>query len=201
MNLSFEEELLLALYLELYNKEYDINDNRLAEIEPKDFLRHIEMQTAIYLFQSMGLPLDYGFIPYLHGINSQKLKVILFMLDKKGKEIQTFYSTPQNKNYGYHVHHVETSLEKYLTRNNIKKVETACVLFRNFINKDGVSEYLSKLIYTSKNIMPGSNFTKINKYLEEQDSKIHNTLSEIMWQNIQALGIIPIEIPELLRKK
>ena len=102
MELTRDEKILLILYLELYNKAYDLVNNDYSETNDQMLKRHDEMLKGMYLYKNAGVnPLNLDFSEDKI-INSNKLKELLFNMDKRFERnndiIRDFYERYRSSN-------------------------------------------------------------------------------------------------------
>lgn len=190
MNLSYKEKNFLALYLEFFNRYYDIHDDR--ESSRKNvFRRHIEMQNIIYLLSTMNIMENYGFVWDFCGPFSLDMQEILVRLDKKEREIMEFYeSYLASRNGANYLTQLENSLIKYFDEYSIKKIAMASFTLEEVLSQDNGSEALARILYVSLSRLPGADFERVvEEFNKLKNYKLDEKLAEKIWRGCMLIGI------------
>ncbi len=204
LELSFEEKLLLSLYLELFNRCYNPTDVRRYD-DSGVLIRHIEMQNTCYLFQTLGVtPSNFGFMWEQKGPYSSGVQVLLRKLDFKGAHINHFYDHYNKKRniwYQSYQQQLRELLFPYLSDEQIEKVAMTCYLLENTIQQEMGSEILAGMLFLIKTAYPGSDYSTIMKKLEERGYSSNSELTQEIWKTLSILGIIGMETKKFDVKK
>ena len=185
MNLKFEEKVILIIYVEFYKRFYNCWDKRLTE-NKKDKIKNIEVQSALYLFQQLGIYIgDFGFCQNTHGAYSPILEYILENLDKKGDLIDRFYREYQEMRN-------EKLNEILFKEREIKLIEKTAVLMKEIIEKENGAETLAFILFIAKSILPNASFESINFELKYQNPRLNDyNLNEKIYKRLEFLDLVP----------
>lgn len=207
MNLKFEEERCLALYLEFFNRCYNINDERKCDVAPNRSLlvRHIEAQNIDFFLQSLGIHSDYGYTWNWKGPYSPGFQIVLNSLDKKGEAISKFYdSYNKDRSRGWNINYrdqLQDLLENYLYRSEVAKISKASFVLEDILQQEQGSQYLADIIYIGKTVMPGSDLPTILEELNSRGVNLNPEIAEAIWKGLGILGIRSIEPKQFTRQR
>jgi len=189
MKLSFDEKLLLALYLEFFNEEYEINNQNLTN--------HTKMQNLCYLLQILDInDFDFGFVWSHHGPHSPAFEILLNKIDNKDNQIEgfyEFYNDERNKSYINYKDQLQYLLRDYLSSSQIEKVNFACYLLQDILKEYKGSELLTSVIFLTKSVLINDNLSLVIKELEKCRFDIDYDLIQKIWKDITLLGIIEMK--------
>lgn len=203
-NLKYNEEIMLALYLETFKKYYTKGDNKYDGLFNVT-INEGKMQCLCYIFQSMNLlDDDYDFSLIYYTPYSSEIMELIDDINSKEKETNSFYDEYYEKRKK-HFDNYDT-LAKYFTYEQINKINKV-IKELDSINKEELGvEYMATLCYFIKTKYP---------YIQELDfyaEKIENTcdiynnkkdLFEKAYDCLKQLDLIETKkskIPERIRK-
>ncbi len=216
MELRYKEKFLLALYLEYFGLEYDINDDRIINVRDSEFLRrHVEMQNICYLTINCDIYVgnDYYFAWNYTGPYSDTLKSDLYRLDTKQVEIASFYKEYNGKRYGWaatYGNQLQGLLKECCSRDQANRIAFSSFVLEDIMKFENGSMILAGIMYLYKTVLPTANKNRIFEELEKRFGTYgiytDRELEEIAWRNAQIIGLIdikkkyPIEKPNRLKK-
>lgn len=204
MDITFEEEFCLKLYLIFFNRYYDVNDDRKCTCDNITIMRrHVEMQNIMYLKQIL---LDdhtkYSFLWNYKGPESSKLKAVLNELDKKSTEINKFYLKCNEQLKKYYQNY--NSQLQYIFPNThinaIKKFAISSYVLEDILKEEEGSEILANIIYFEKCFLPGENLDRIINELNERGLNPSPRMIKEIWKDLAILNIIEME-PKTIKKR
>lgn len=205
MDLSYNEKLLLALYLELFNKPYDINSNMVYGIYGTNYnmlVRHVKMQNVCYLFQNLGINIEnFSFSQNQYSPYSPGLEALLMDIDKKEDNIINFYeeyNKKRNKDHNNYKNQLQALLHDYLDKQQIDTVTKACYLLEDITSVSMGSEALCSMAYLYNSVYPKTDYEEINRRMIARNIFIDDKLSYQMWKSLKILGIVEIK-PKTLK--
>ena len=191
--MTYKEKLLLSLYLEMFDKYYDVSDKR---IDKGVFLRHTEMQNLSFLVQNLGIKqLHYSFVFDSVGPISPTLQAHLLETDAKEESIFDYYKSytvMRNDWYSDYQSQLNYILSKFLSSDQIYSILHARYALKGVLEKDGGSQALADLVYVTKYVLPNRTFPVVTNYLESQGYCFDLNLLEEIWHSMALLGLRPI---------
>lgn len=189
MKLTFIEEVLLSLYLEYFDKEYDVSNDKLINIKRHPILeRHNEMQNVLYIVkETAAYSEEYSFTwnwlcPYSPG-----LEIILNELDKKNESINSFYeeyNLRKSKYFNNYKDQLKYLLSKYYSDSCIEKIALSSFVFKNIFKRNNGSQATAQIIYVSKNVVPGEDLETVLDILQERNFDIDIDMAKEIWKNM-----------------
>lgn len=199
MDITYKEGVLLALYLEFFNRCYDPYDDRLSGLEQGQKIptRQMEMQNIIYIARCLGIFYEkngfieeYGFIwSSWKGPYSTPLQEVLDKLDQKYSGIDKFYMEYNRKRAeqgsSYHSN-LADALYKHFADERI--VEASFVL-EDILSQDQGSDALAKIVYIGKTRLPGTSLPNILNELKKGSYEINHGLAKNIWKDLALLGL------------
>lgn len=207
MNLDFEERRCLALYLEFFNRCYNVDDERKYDVSPTHSLlaRHIEAQNIDYFLQALGIHSEYGYTWDWRGPYSPGFQLVLNSLDKKEEAIPEFYdSYNKDRSRGWNRNYrdqLQDLLQDFFYNSEITKISKASFVLEDILKEERGSEYLADIIYIGKTVLPGSDLPRILKELNRRKVNLSPETSEAIWKALGILDIRSIEPKEFKRKR
>lgn len=196
------EKRLLSLYLELYGREYDVNDTRTYE-NSKEYLKSNELQTTYLLFQRANvLYPNYHFTKGQHGVYSTRVQTTIDHLNQSEQDIQNFYQTYESvKNGDYFNYYCQllSTLYPYFPDYQIYKITLTGYLFRDIVNQANGTEQLGKILLATQDIFFSKGLTELqDSFLQNHDSidsslQESTSIQEAIWAKLTILGVIPME--------
>jgi len=194
MNITYEEGLLLALYLEFFNRCYDLGDDRICsrDSNSETFARHIEMQNIIYISKCLMIcNEDYCFTwAGWKGPYSINLENSINRLDEKPIEvIDQFYEEYNSKRvsiYGKFQESLATTLFDMLTKG---VPAMASFVLEDILSQENGSDTLAKIVYIGKTVQPGQNLPYVLSQLNAYGDNPNQELAENIWKDLAILGI------------
>lgn len=148
--LKFNEEVMLALYLEVFKEYYNKGETKYCE-DYNMTINEGKMQSICYIFQKLGLfDEEYGFslnwyIPYSPGIMSLQNDI-----DRKQSCVDNFYDEYYEKRKK--LDGIYTSLSKYYSQEQIDRVINATNILEELSQEQLGIELLSTLHFTMDRI-------------------------------------------------
>lgn len=182
--LSVQEEVILALYSELYNRPYDCH----SEPGPDGFnVVHVDAQKASFIFSEMMVPAgNYGFYWNHRGPYSEQLQNQLHALDEKEVLIEQYYSD-------FAVNR-KKKLDSLFTRGQQKKISRVATGMREIAQDDKGGELLGSLLYIGRTVMPGRGFEQVNCELQRRKDYFQDTdKNKRAWEALQKLDLVSAE--------
>lgn len=207
MNLKFEEEKYLALYLEFFNRCYNLNDERKYDTPTGRIMlvRHLEVQNIEYFLQALNIFSDYGYCWNWYGPYCEKLQNDLKHLDQKEESILEFYENYNKKRQEMccrsYQEQLQYLLPEYLTRGQIARVSNAIFVLENILSKKHGSEYLADILYIGKTIIPGRGLAEIIEELKNRGIDIPPQMAKEIWRDLATLGLRHIEPKVVTRQR
>jgi len=197
MELSIEEAKVLAIYLELFNRPYNLEDGVLK--------RHVEAQNVCYMVGCLDGHLgEQEFIFSDNGPFSKSLQDTLNSLDQKDEAIKTFYqdyNKIHNKEYDNYEQQLSVLLKEYLSEMEILKFSLMCYLFSGVVSQDKGSELIASMIYFYRNVFPNGEFLTIAKGLECFGYNTDRHLMEQIWRDLISIRICKINVRKYNKKE
>lgn len=204
MSLNNGEKSLLKLYLEFFDKEYNVNDDSTLNGlgMPK---RYVRMQNLVLFCDCSGINIgDYGFswnvCPYSPG-----LQLSLMELDEKTNLIEEFYKEYNSKR-DKHFSSYQMQLREIL---GCREEQADYLALSSYILKDiWKSEYgsilVASIIYYYTTIYPNESpeviFLDLSRKLRGAGIEADWDILYKIWKELSVLGIIKIQpkvyIPE-----
>jgi len=205
MNLTYDERILLAIYLEFFNRCYDLDDKRKYEEGSEILVRHVEMQNIYYLLESLWISFQYGFTWNWKGPYSSGLQATLNELDKKKLDIEKFYTEYNDTRNSYYNNRYSDQLSdilsNYLDERNIRKLALASFVLEDVLNQEQGSEILAGIIYIGKTVYPGQNLSIILPELNERGYNPSPELAEAIWKDLAILDIRDMDTKSFTRER
>lgn len=207
MDLKFEEKRCLILYLEFFNRCYNLDDERKYDVSPNHSLlvRHVEAQNIDFFLQSLGIHSEYGYTWDWRGPYSPGFQLVLKSLDKKGEAIPVFYNTYNrdrsrgwNNNYS---EQLQDLLKDYFYNNEIIKISKASFALEDILHQEQGSEFLADIIYIGKTVMPGSDLPTILEEVNRRGVNPSLEIAEAIWKDLGILGIRSVEPKSFTRQR
>ncbi len=209
--ITYIEELLLAIYLELFSRWYDPTDDRVCVLNPPLQIptRHMEMQNIIYILQCLGVELpNYGFSWQGLVPCSLELELTLNKIDEKGYEaVEEFYieytRRRYQRNYNSYTSQLMELMKEYFKEGSICKIANSSLTLENILIQEEGSKTVAAMIYAmhnSGNVDDGYN--ELNDALKALQSMGWTTLpSPELTQNIwSALGHLGFREEDYLKE-
>lgn len=189
MKLTFIEEVLLSLYLEYFDKEYDVSNDKLINIKRHPILeRHNEMQNVLYIVkETAAYSEEYSFTWNWLGPYSPGLEIILNELDKKNESINSFYeeyNLRKSKYFNNYKDQLKYLLSKYCSDSCIEKIALSSFVFKNIFKRNNGSQATAQIIYVSKNVVPGEDLETVLDILQERNFDIDIDMAKEIWKNM-----------------
>lgn len=180
--LSVHEEVILALYMELYGQSYDCH-----AVVGEDGINivHVDAQKANFIFSEMLVPAgDYGFCWNHRGPYSERLQIQLRELDQKEELVRQYCSefaeNPKQK------------LNALFTRGQQAKIAKVVAEMREVAQEERGGELLGSLLYIGRTVLPGRGFEQVNCELQRRKDYFQNTeKNKKAWETLQRLDLVP----------
>ena len=131
MNFNYDEQIILALYGEVFQKPYGLDKGT----------KHTDVQSLIYLFKEYNI-YDYFNFTWENGVVSEELESVLKELDSKKDYIYSFYN-------GYNTRRLFVLLGLF-TKEQINKIEVFAYAIRKYVEKYNSITPLSNIAYLKK---------------------------------------------------
>ncbi len=192
MNISFLEGLALATYLEFFNHQYDVADERKYKEGPELLVRHVEMQNLDFLLTVLLGKDTYSYSWNFRGPYSPGFQILLNRLDTKKEDIAKFYEEYNKKremHYNTYEEQLKGLLSYYLNEHSIMKVLKAIQILEGIFRKEMGSEIFAGLTYIERYVLPHERFSDAVKVLRERG---YNPSDEILRDVEVALSLLNI---------
>lgn len=182
--LGVQEEVILALYMMLYNEPYNCTGKQRQQDGVN--MIHVNAQKAIFIFSEMMVPAgDYGFCWNHQGPYSEQLQIQLRALDGKPKLVQKYYDE--------FAKNPDVKLEMLFTRGQILKIKNVAAGMSEITKGELGGELLGSLLYISRTVMPGSGFDSVNSELQLRKTSFPNQeVNKKAWDALGKLDLVPI---------
>lgn len=202
MELKHREKFLLVLYLEYFDKEYDVSDDRIINVGRGFLNRHVEMQNICYLMQCYNIYLgeDYGFVWNYTGPYSDGLSFDQNILDTKQVEINAFYKEYYDRRCEWATNYsqqLQSLLKEHCTVSQSNKIAFSSFVLEHIMKFENGSMVLAGILYLHKTVLPSADKIRVFEELEKRFGaygiQIDRELEEIVWRNSQIIGLIDVE--------
>ncbi len=204
MNISCDEGILLALYLEFFNRCYDPTDDRLSGPEGKETpTRQLEMQNIIYVAECLGISHEeYGFIwSGWKGPYSITLQGVLDELDQKYSDIDQFYMEYNRRRAEQRSDSKSDLADALYKYYGSEKTLTTSYALEDILSQDGGSDTLAKIVYIGKTRLPGTNISRIMNELSRGGYDIDPELAKSIWKNLALIGLRRVDSKTFTKEK
>lgn len=179
--LSVQEEVILSLYMELYDQPYDCHP-----LMGSDGINmvHVNAQKANFIFSEMMVPAGgYGFCWNHHGPYSELLQVHLRALDQKEELVQQYCSEFMANR--------KQKLDALYTRGQQGKIARGIAEMQEIAREEKGGELLGSLLYIGKTVLPGRGFEQVNCELQRRKDYFQDTdKSRKAWETLQRLDLV-----------
>lgn len=189
--LNYSEKMFLALYKELYGKQY-VCDKESKLTNDTIVVEHLQAQKATYLLLQCNILIgDYDFVWDKRGPFSAELQELLKGLDMKPKDVKRFYKL-YNAN-------TDAGLKLLLTEKQILRTRTLINRLKDYLyveddNKRSLNcELIGSLVYLSQTVLPGRSFDEVNNELTRRKGYLNdNAFNEKVWKVLRAADLLSV---------
>ena len=189
--LNYSEKMFLALYKELYGKQY-ICDKKSKLAHDTIVAGHLQAQKAIYLFSQCNILIgEYGFIWDKRGPFSSELQEFLKGLDSRPDEVKNYYES-YNAN-------ADAGVRMLLTEKQILRMRTVSRRLKEYLfvedddRRSRNCELLGSLVYLSQTVLPGRSFDAVNNELTRRKGYLNdNEFNEKVWKVLRTAKLLSI---------
>lgn len=204
--LRFNEEIMLALYLEVFKEYYNKEENKYND-KYNITINEGKMQCVCYIFQNLHLfDHEYGFslnwyIPYSPGVLALSNDI-----NKKENSVNQFYDEYYEKRKDYDGS-IYKSLSKYFSQEEINRIINITNILEEIKDDELGIELLSILHFFIKTKYVGSMTENYYKEKIEESYPIYANREELFeksYKTLYALSLINksrTDIPKRIRKK
>lgn len=203
-NLRYNEEVMLALYLETFKEYYTQGKNK-YDNSFNTTINEGKMQCLCYIFQNMDLfDHDYGFSLNYYTPYSPGIMALINDINNKEKETNTFY----DEYYEERKKHFDNydTLAKYFTYEQIGRINKIISILGNINKKELGIEYMTTLHYFIKTKYPY--IEDLDFYVQkiEKQYDIYKNKKDLFEKAYCCLNILDLietkktKIPERIRK-